>query len=106
MVTRVIVLVALTASVLMLGSCETPDSGPQSWVGGNIYETMRVQGAPSETVDLSGNRKAYTWLEHLGEVECRLTLTADSQGIIQSYRYRRCTRVARDTGDRAPDLVE
>jgi hypothetical protein len=107
MVTRAIALVALTASVLTLSGCETLDSSPQPWVGGSIDEAMRVQGVPSETADLSGHRKAYTWLEHRGDVECWLTLTADSQGIIQSYRYRRCTRVGNtDTAEKGPELVE
>lgn len=106
MVTRVIVLVALTASVLTLGSCETRDSGLQSLVGGSIDEVMRVQGAPAQTADLSGNRKTYTWFQRRGDVECLITLTADSQGIIQSYSYRGCTRSAPDTGDRAPELIE
>ena len=53
MVTRIVVLVALTASVLTLSSCEPLDSKPQPWVGGSIDEAMRVQGAPSETTDLS-----------------------------------------------------
>ena len=106
MVTRIVVLVALTASVLTLSSCEPLDSKPQPWVGGSIDEAMRVQGAPSETTDLSGHRKTYTRLQHRGDVECWLTLTADSQGIIQSYRYRRCTRNASDTGDHPPELIE
>jgi hypothetical protein len=102
MAIRLLVLVALTASVLILGSCETLDSRPQPWVGGSIDEAMRVQGTPTETADMSGNRKAYTWLHGRGEVECWITLTADSQGIIRSYRYRALHSDAAHHGDHPP----
>jgi len=77
------------ALTLLVVSCATLDSNLQKEVGKHVSHAMIKNGAPTQKAEIPTGT-VYTWIQRRGGMECWISLTTDTNGIVQSYSHKGC----------------
>jgi hypothetical protein len=80
---------ALLMTVL-LTACAMLDQQLSRNLGHPVANAIEANGAPTQTADLPDGRRAYTWIQRRGGMECWITLTADREGMVRRYSHHGC----------------